>query len=106
VLGLAGACFSVAAQHLPTPPEPADPEHDRDDPTKVHLPSGELQSDAIAKVDYQNTLDDAHRLAKLADDMNAEIEKNDRFVVSMDVIRKTEEIEKLAKRIRTRMKRY
>ena len=104
--GLAGVCFGLAAQEGPANPVPPDQSREPNDPTKVRLPSGELQSDAIAKADYQSTLDDAHKLAKLADDLSAEIEKEDRYVVSISVIHKTEEIEKLAKRIRTRLKRY
>jgi len=103
LFGLAGVCLGLAAQETPpNAPENREPS----DPAKVRLPSGELQSDAIAKADYRNTLDDAHKLAELADDLSAEIEKNDRYVVSMSVIKKTEEIEKLARRIRNRQKRY
>ena len=86
---------------MPNPPEPGDK-----DANEVRLPNGKLQSDEIAKADYANTLDDARRLLKLATELNTEIEKGDRFVVSIAVIRKTEDIEKLAKRIRTRLKRF
>jgi len=104
--GIAGAGFSLLAQEGPANPASPDQSREPTDPTKVRLPNGELQSDAIAKADYQSTLDDAHKLAKLADDLSAEIEKDDRYVVSVSAIHKTEEIEKLAKRIRTRLKRY
>jgi len=100
--------FALAASSLALRgqrPVPADPDESKG-PAGVKLPSGQLQSDAIAKADYESTLEDARRLAKMADDLSAEIEKNDRYVISVSVIRKTEEIEKLAKRIRTRMKRY
>lgn len=104
LFGLAGVCLGLAAQDTSEPNVPQN--RPPTEPAPVRLPNGELQSDAIAKADYQNELDDAHKLAKLADDLSAEIEKDDRYVVSMSVIRKTEEIEKLAKRIRTRLKRY
>ena len=39
-----------------------------------------------------------------AEELKTELEKNDRYVVSLAAIRKTEEIEKLAKRIRGRLK--
>jgi len=61
-------------------------------------------NDKLAKAAYRNSLDDARKLLALAEELKAEIEKNDRYVVSMDTIHKTEEIEKLAKRIRGRMK--
>jgi hypothetical protein len=101
VFAVAGAWFAVRAQT----PQSAETD-ERKGPTGVHLPSGQLQSDAIAKADYEATLQDARHLAQTSADLSAEIEKNDRFVISVSVIKKTEEIEKLAKRIRTRMKRY
>lgn len=105
ILGLAGAAAALRAQHTPPPPESADTDGRRG-AAGIRLPNGQLQSDAIARLEYQNTLDDARKLAKMADDLSAEIEKNDRFVISMSAIKKTEDIEKLAKRIRARMKHY
>ena len=43
---------------------------------------------------------------KLPKKTQAELEKNDRYVVSVSELRKTEDIEKLAKRIRGRLKRF
>jgi len=67
-------------------------------------PSEGPSADALAKTAYHDSLDDARKLLALAEELKADIEKNDRYVVSMDTIHKTEEIEKLAKRIRGRMK--
>jgi len=67
-------------------------------------PSEVPSTDALAKAAYRDSLDDARKLLALAEALKADIEKNDRYVVSMDTIHKTEEIEKLAKRIRGRMK--
>jgi len=61
-------------------------------------------TDTLAKAAYRDSLDDARKLLALAEGLKTDIEKNDRYVVSMDTIHKTEEIEKLAKRIRGRMK--
>ena len=36
----------------------------------------------------------------------ADLEKNDRYIVSLKTLKKTEDIEKLAKNIRGRLKRY
>jgi len=65
-----------------------------------NLPSRDVR----AKAAYQDSLDDARKLLALAESLKVDIEKNDRYVVSIDTIHKTEEIEKLAKRIRGRMK--
>ena len=74
-------------------------------PTETRLPNGKLQSDEILKTEHQANIKDAAELADLAEQLKIELEKNDRFVVSMATIKKTDDIEKLAKRIRSRMRR-
>jgi hypothetical protein len=69
------------------------------------LPSGKSQRDEILKSEHQQNVKDAAQLVELAQQLQQEIEKNDRFVLSLASIKKTEEIEKVAKRIRTRMGR-
>jgi hypothetical protein len=68
------------------------------------LPNGKSQRDEILKADHQANLKDAAELAELADQLKIDLEKNDRFVVSMATIKKTDDIEKLAKRIRGRLR--
>ena len=72
----------------------------------VRLPNGKLQSDEILKADHEKNLKDATELLKLTEDLKIELEKNDAHVLSVGAVKKTEEIEKIAKRIRQRMKRY
>jgi hypothetical protein len=74
-------------------------------PTETRLPNGKLQSDEILKVEHEANIKDAAELADLAEQLKIDLEKNDRFVISMATIKKTDEIEKLAKRIRSRMRR-
>jgi len=50
------------------------------------------------------TLEEARELSKLADELKLALEKNDRYVLSIGTLKKTEEIERLAKRIRDRLK--
>jgi hypothetical protein len=76
------------------------------DPSKVRLPDGKLQIDEIAKADYQRTLKDASQLLELAEHLKQELEKDDSHVLSVSSLRKTEEIEKLARKIRARLKRF
>src|SRR5437868_3505039 len=73
--------------------------------SEMRLPNGKLQRDEILKADYDKSLQDAAELIKLSEDLKADLEKNTAFVVSIPTIKKTEEIEKLAKRIRGRLKR-
>jgi hypothetical protein len=75
-------------------------------PEETRLPNGKLQRDEILKADYEKSLQDSRDLAKLAGELKADLEKNDRYVLSLQTLKKTEEIEKLAKRIHDRMKHY
>jgi DNA mismatch repair ATPase MutS len=84
----------------PHPRSATDPDED------VRLPNGKLQKDEILKADFQKSLDEARELSKLADQLKADLEKNDRYVLSIPTLKKAEDIEKLAKRIHDRMKHY
>jgi hypothetical protein len=79
-----------------------------DDPKEPdgRLPDGKSQKEEILKADYKKNLEEAAELAKLAADLKADLEKNTRYVVSLQTLKKTDEIEKLAKSIRGRLKKY
>jgi hypothetical protein len=72
----------------------------------VILPSGKSQKEEILKAEHRQNLKDAAELAELADQLKIDLEKNDRYVLSMATLKKTDDIEKLAKRIRARLRRY
>lgn len=69
----------------------------------VVLPNGKPQKDEILKAEHQQNLKDAAELADLAEQLKIDLEKNDRYVLSMATLKKTDDIEKLAKRIRARL---
>ncbi len=71
---------------------------------EVTLPNGKLQRDEILKAEHQQNVKDAAELLELAEQLKIDLEKSDRFVVSMATIKKTDDIEKLAKRIRARLR--
>jgi|SRR5579872_26260 len=96
-------CLMFASLGQQTPPPRTPSPSDDSDPK---LPDGRSQKNAIAKEDYQHSLDDAKELVKLAESLQEELEKNDQYVVSVTTLRKTEDIEKLAKKIRSRLRRY
>ena len=73
-------------------------------PPEIRLPNGKLQRDEILKAEYQKSLEEARELAKLAEDLKPYLDKNDRNVLSLATLKKTEDIEKLARRIHDRMK--
>ena len=70
----------------------------------VILPNGKSQKDEILKAEHQQNIKDAAELADLAEQLKIDLEKNDRFVLSMATLKKTDDIEKLAKRIRARLR--
>ncbi len=80
---------------LPIPPNP-------NEDTK--LPNGKSQKDAIAKQDHEQSLKDANDLLAVAQELRDELEKSSEHVVSVSSVKKTEEIERLARRIRGRLK--
>ncbi len=72
-----------------------------DDP---RLPDGKSQKNAIAKEEHEQALKDAEQLVTVAQDLRDELKQAGTFVVPLSSVKKTEEIEKLAKRIRGRLK--
>ena len=70
----------------------------------VTLPNGKSQKEEILKAEHRQNLKDAAELAELAEQLKIDLEKNDRYVVSMATLKKTDDIEKLAKRIRARLR--
>jgi hypothetical protein len=74
--------------------------------TETKLPNGKSQREEIIKEDYKKNLEESAALAKLAEELKSDLEKGDRHIVSVKNIKQTEEIEKLARSIRARLKRY
>ena len=74
------------------------------DEEEVVLPNGKSQREEILKAEHQQNIKDAAELADLAEQLKIDLEKNDRYVLSMATLKKTDDIEKLAKRIRARMR--
>lgn len=95
LLALSTFCQAQAPDPLP-----------HDSPGEVRLPSGKLQKDEILRAEHEKNLADVADLVKLSEELKVDLEKNTQYVLSVASIKKTEEIEKLARRIRSRMKRY
>ena len=70
----------------------------------LKLPNGKSQRDEILKAEREQNIKDAGRLVDLAEELKADMEKNDPFVLSMDTLKKTDDIEKLVKKIRNRLR--
>ena len=80
------------------------PPNQRDEP--VRLPDGRSQTEAILKADYEKSLKDAGELERLVKEVKMDLEKNDRHVLSIPTLKKLDEIEKITRRMRSRMKRF
>jgi hypothetical protein len=80
---------------LPLPPNP-------NEDTK--LPNGKSQKDAIAKQEHEQALRDVNDLISVAQQLREELQKSGEHVVSVSSVKKTEEIERLARKIRGRLK--
>ena len=76
-----------------------------DDPTTVRLPDGKLQSEEILKAEHRRSLKEADELIRLTQEVRRELEEHEHHVLSLGLLKKLEEIEKLSKKLRTRLKR-
>ena len=75
-----------------------------EDNPDVKLPNGKSQQEEILKADYQKTLQDASELVRLAEQLQDDLIKEDRHVLSIASLKKAEDIEKLARQIRDRIR--
>ena len=82
------------------------PPRESREPEEIKLPDGRSQMEEILKAEHQQSLRDAGDLLKLSEALKIDLEKNDRHVLSVGTLKKLDEIEKLAKKIRGRLKRY
>lgn len=99
---LFAAAASVAApqfpQDLPPPPLPGQ----RDPDPK--LPNGKSQRDAILKQEHEQNLKDSAQLVQLSQDLQSDIEKYGPNVLPISTLKKIDEIDKLVKKIRSRLR--
>ncbi len=81
-------------------PKPHSPD-ENDDP---RMPDGRSQKNAIAKQQHEQALKEADHLVDAAQHLRDILQKAGDYVVPVDAVKQTEEIEKAAKRIRSRLK--
>jgi hypothetical protein len=95
---LVGAGISVQSQDEIPQLGPQQP------PKDVILPNGKSQANEILKADHRKNLEDAETLVKLSQELKTSLQKNGSYVFSIADLKKAEEIEKIAKRIHSRLK--
>ena len=88
--------LALGAQRGGPPPE-------KEEPT---LPSGKSQRREILKSEFEKSKADAAELVELTRQLKEEIDKSDYQVLDLRVVKKAEDIEKLARRIKDRLRRY
>jgi hypothetical protein len=98
----AGDSGAQQSSQNPTPPRQSTGSADR---KEVRLPNGKLQREEILKDEYAQNIKDAQSMAELAEQLRADLEKGNEGILSVADLRKTDEIERLAKKIRGRMRR-
>ncbi len=69
------------------------------------IPTLNQQKEGLLKADHEKSLKDATELMRLSEELRIGLEKSDRYILSLDNLKKLDEIEKVVKRIRSRMKR-
>jgi hypothetical protein len=104
-------CFVLLALLVPLSgqvnPRTIPPASGEEQPEDMRLPSGKLQSEEILKADHDKSVEDAKAMVELAQSLQKDLDqKGAKDVLSLADIHKTEEIEKLAKRIRARIRRW
>ena len=83
------------------------PEHqNQDTPNILRTPDGRNRTEMILKADHEASIKDVDTMRKLIEDVKIDMEKNDRHILSVATLKKLDEIEKLTKKIRGRMKRF
>ncbi len=89
---------TLAAQQLPAPPP------GREEPKR--LPDGRLWSEAVIKANYEANLKDLERMRQILDSVQKEIEETRGHVLSIKALKDLDELERLSKRVRSRMRRH
>jgi hypothetical protein len=85
----------LSAQYVPQQEESPD----------TRLPNGRKQTDMILKSDYEQNIKDARELSSLAKSIELDFDKNDQNVLSLGLLKKLDDVEKITKRIRARLRR-
>lgn len=69
------------------------------------LPNGRNQMEEILKADHEKNVKELAELIRIAEEVQNELMRQDRHVLSLENLKKLERIEKMAKNLRSRIKR-
>jgi hypothetical protein len=94
----AGTDAQVQNPRSPFPP--------REETDPVRKDMEKRRQKALNKERFNELKRDTEKLLELATELKAHVDKADENMLSVDVLKKTEQIEKLAKSVREKMKGY
>lgn len=99
---LGSACMAARGQEsqLPDDRRLSVPQLSEED---KKLPNGKSQKNEMAKAQHEQALKDANELINVAEQLRDELQRAGEYVVPVSSVKKTEQIEKLAKRIRGKL---
>lgn len=80
------------------------PPPEREEPKR--LPDGRLWSEAVIKANHEANLKDLERMRNILDSVREELEKTKGHVLPIKALKDLEELEKLSRRVRGRMRRH
>jgi hypothetical protein len=103
---LAGAAQSAPSRDPDKPPPIPEANRlpDAGKQSELREPQTKKQNFDAAAERRKQLAEDSARLLKLANDLKAEVDKTNKDTLSLNVIRKAEEIEKLARNLKEKMK--
>ena len=87
---------------VPRTPAIAPQYETREDPTQKEMQ--ERMTREANKRRQQDIRDDTYKLFQLATELKAAVDKTNENLLSLDVVRKADEVEKLAKKVKEKMK--
>ncbi len=93
-----------AADPEPQNPRSPFPRREEDDPIRQDMEK--RRQKALNKERFAELKRDTDKLLELATELKTHVDKADENMLSVDVVKKTEQIEKLAKSVRDKMKGY
>jgi len=99
-----GPGMPIRPMEMPTPAL-GNPTPDANDQMRMHEDNAKKQDFAAANAERKKQIaDDSAKLLKLATDLKAEVDKTNKETLSLAVIRKADEIERLAHSVKEKMK--
>jgi hypothetical protein len=106
-LALPVSLLMLCMAALPQAIDPMQNHGGPDDPQpRNKLPNGKTQSEEILKADHAKSLIELKQITELSESLAADMERDTPHVLSLNSIKKVEEIERLARRVKGRMRKF